>query len=108
MQLAGTIPDIIYNDGRSRLVSLADHSTIASDEGVDNDSEGSDNDSVVAASDIHDALTDVDGTGHLLGHDTHLGPLQPVLQSAPPQKSHPTNSASWRKCRLTTEFIESL
>ena len=49
------VPTMIAIDGRSELVQLTDHSAIAPDEGVDNDS-------AAAATDIHDALLDIDGT----------------------------------------------
>ena len=83
------LPDMMAIDGRSELVQLADHSAITPDEGVDNDS-------AAAATDIHGALLDMDGTRltHVqenIDDDNSAPNIDPVpfaLQSAPTQTTY--------------------
>ena len=71
-------------DNRSGLVQLADHTAIAPDGGVDNDS-------AAATTDIRDSLIDMDGTRVTYEQDNiddlNVDPVPPALQSAPTQST---------------------
>ena len=69
---------MIAIDNCSGLVPLADHTAIAPDEGLDNDS-------AAATTDIQDALIDMDGTRVTYEKITHIDPVPPALESAPTQ-----------------------
>ena len=87
LQLAAPLPDMMAIDGRSGLVHLADHSAIAPEEGVDNDSAAAD-------ADILDSSTDAAGiAGSENAHgsenitdESHIGTniSPPVIDLVPP------------------------